>query len=200
MKRTSYKSLKSTKKALKKQRAALLVIGLAVGLLIVLELTNTTHIFHKQKAASTTIESTGSRSISPSKDKMTNFGYNNSPSQTTTNNETKDKPPTVSKSDGPITPYGNFVSNHSPGMSGSSTAEQSVCTTTPGASCTITFTNSDGVVKTLGSTVADSTGTAYWNWDVNAAGFTAGPWQITAKATLNGQSKTAQDQIALKVQ
>ena len=98
-----------------------------------------------------------------------------------------------------IAPSGTFVSNHSPGQNGSSTSEQSVCNTTPGATCNIQFTK-DGVTKKLEAQVADTNGVAYWTWDVKDAGFSAGSWKVSAVAMLNGQTKTADDVIPLEVQ
>jgi hypothetical protein len=98
-------------------------------------------------------------------------------------------------------PSGTFVSNHHPNLSGSPapSQEQSVCNTTPGATCYIKFTNGS-IVKTLAVETIDANGAAYWSWDVNKAGFTAGDWQITAVASLNGQTKTASDSLTLQVQ
>jgi len=97
-----------------------------------------------------------------------------------------------------VAPFGSFVSNHYPGKNGSPTTEQSVCNTTAGATCYLQFTK-DGVTKKLDAKVADSSGSAFWEWNVKDAGFTAGSWQITAVATLNGQTKSTTDQINLEV-
>lgn len=99
-----------------------------------------------------------------------------------------------------ISPYGSFVSNHHPNLDGSPapSEEQSVCNTTPGASCYIQFTK-EGVTKTLPTETADSNGVVSWSWDINQAGFTTGSWQITAIASLNGQTKTTQDPMSLEV-
>ena len=100
----------------------------------------------------------------------------------------------------PGPPTGTFVSNHRPSLSGTTTPskEQSACTTVPGATCYIKFTK-DGVVKTLPVQTADNNGSVIWNWDVAQAGFDTGSWQITAIASLNGQSKSATDSLALEV-
>jgi len=98
-------------------------------------------------------------------------------------------------------PYGTFVSNHRPNLGGSPapSQEQSVCNTTSGATCYIEFTQGS-TVKKLGAQTVDSTGTAIWTWDVNQAGFGQGAWQITAIATLGGQTKTTADPTPLEVQ
>lgn len=90
-----------------------------------------------------------------------------------------------------------LVSNHRP--SSSSPGEQSVCSTTPGASCYIAFTKA-GETKKLDAETTDVNGFAYWTWDINSAGLTEGSWTITVTASLNGQTKSAQDPIDLVVQ
>ena len=99
-----------------------------------------------------------------------------------------------------LDPTGNFVSNHHPGENGSPTTETSVCTTTPGASCKVSFTKDD-VTKSLDAQTTDRGGSAYWsNWKPADLGLTSGSWQVQAIATLNGQTKTADDATALVVQ
>ena len=98
-----------------------------------------------------------------------------------------------------IAPYGSFVSNHKPGQNGSNLTELSQCITTPGATCYIKFTQ-NGVVKTLQGKNADSTGSIFWEWNVNDAGLTSGTWTITAIATLDSQTKSTIDQLTLQVQ
>ncbi len=173
----------------------------AILVLAVLELTNTTYIFHKRKAVSGTIPST-THSDGSQQSSGSNSNPSQQPSTTTTGSSTqpdntKTNTPTNTSDAALAAPYGNFVSNHHPGAGNNApTQESSVCLTTPGASCTITFTNSDGVVKSLSAKIADSSGTAYWDqWDVKTAGFTDGTWQIKATATLNGKSlSTTSDQ------
>jgi len=103
----------------------------------------------------------------------------------------------------PKTPANDgLVSNHQPSLSSSwgTNQESSVCNTSPGATCQITFT-SNGVTKSLASEQADSTGAAYWNnWTLQSIGLTEGSWTITATATLNGQTSHVTDPINLKVQ
>lgn len=114
-------------------------------------------------------------------------------------------PPSAAKSSSTtstlLVPSGPFVSNHHPSLGGSvsPSGEQSVCNTTPGATCYVEFIKGS-VIKQLPSATADSSGAAYWTWDVNKAGLTTGQWQIQAVANLNGQTKTAQDSLALDVQ
>lgn len=99
-----------------------------------------------------------------------------------------------------ITPYGTFVSNHYPSLSGSSapSQEESTCTTTPGASCYIQFTKNDAVKK-LATQITDDTGMTSWTWDVKKSGFTIGDWKITAVASSGNNSKSRQDTILLSI-
>jgi len=100
-----------------------------------------------------------------------------------------------------IAPSGSFVSNHHPSLSGSPAPNTvtSVCNTTPGATCQITFTM-DSVTKSLPSQTVDSGGSTYWtNWKLQDVGLTAGSWKVNAIASLNGQTKTASDAMSLVV-
>ena len=101
-----------------------------------------------------------------------------------------------------VTPTGNFVSDHHPNLSGSPAPNtvESVCNTTPGATCQITFTNTNsGVVKSLPSKATDANGASYWNWKLQDIGLTQGTWKIDATATLDSQSKNASDAMNLEV-
>lgn len=120
-----------------------------------------------------------------------------SSTSTTTSNVSAQKSPNSGPA--PIVPYGDFVSNHNPSLSGNLSNEESVCNTTPGATCYIEFTQG-GIIKKLPVETADSNGTVYWSWNVNTSGFTTGKWQITAVATMNGQSVSANDELDLNVQ
>ena len=99
-----------------------------------------------------------------------------------------------------IAPQGDFVSNHHPNLGGSPApnTEQSVCNTTPGATCQIIFTK-DGITQTLPSQTADSGGAAYWSWKLQDLNLTEGTWKVSAKATLGSQTKTADDALQLEV-
>ena len=99
-------------------------------------------------------------------------------------------------------PYGTFVSDHHPSLSGANntpSSELSTCTTTPGASCYITFAK-DGVTKKLASQTTDGSGSTSWHWDVSQAGLSEGTWEVTAVASLGGQTKTTIDTFKLEVQ
>jgi hypothetical protein len=99
-----------------------------------------------------------------------------------------------------LTPTGSFVSNHHPNLGGSPApnTESSVCTSTSGATCKITFTK-DGVTKSLATETTDNGGSAYWDWKLQDIGLTAGSWQVQAEVSLSGQTKTATDAMDLTV-
>lgn len=99
-----------------------------------------------------------------------------------------------------VTPTGNFISDHHPNLSGSPAPNQmaSDCTTTPAASCQITFTM-NGTTKSLPAKTTDAQGSAYWNWTLQSIGLTAGTWTVKAVATLNGSASVATDARGLVV-
>lgn len=131
-------------------------------------------------------------------------GTNSSPSSATGNTKSQGSTSTSNQTStnagpGPLAPWGTFISNHHPGQNGSPTIEQSTCNTTPGAVCYIKFTSGD-IAKALSTETANSDGTVIWDWDVSQAGLTSGNWQVTAVATLNNQTKSTTDPMALVIQ
>lgn len=100
----------------------------------------------------------------------------------------------------PAQPDGTFVSNHYPNIGGSPAPStiSSICHTTPGALCTISFTN-NFIAKSLPPTIADSNGNTSWNWDIKTLGLTEGKWKITATATNGDKKATAVDPIEMEV-
>jgi len=89
-----------------------------------------------------------------------------------------------------------YASYHTPGIN---TPEESVCVTSPGAICYIQFTRGSEV-KRLTKKVVDSSGTATWDWTPGSAGLSKGAWEVSAIASLDGQSKTGSDALDLEVQ
>jgi hypothetical protein len=174
------------------RRIAIALVGLAVLTVAGLELTNATHLLHKAPVATS---GTIPTKQPDSQDKQ-------APAKNHTDDKDTVKTPTSQAPTASLVkPYGTFVSNHHPSLSGKSTPSQeaSVCNTTPGASCKITLTK-DGVTKTLAAQTTNSDGAAYWNWDVKQAGLTLGSWQITATASLRGSTSSATDPLMLEVQ
>lgn len=100
----------------------------------------------------------------------------------------------------PIVPFGSFVSNHQPELESAWELNrmQSVCNTTEGATCKISFTKGSET-KSLSAQKTDKEGAAYWSWTLQEVGLTEGTWKITASATLNGQTSSASDPINLEV-
>jgi cytoskeletal protein RodZ len=183
----------------------LTILGVLVVVLAVVVLYSTGHVsFHKSRIAPV-IPSTNPAPKSSSTNKTDKSTVSNSGSAQTTNpTDTSQKAgtPSATNTTPPIEPTGTFVSNHYPGKNGDPTTEQSVCNTTPGATCFIQFTQGS-VVKLLAPQTVGSDGATYWSWDAKAAtsiGLTAGSWNVSAVASLNGQTQTSDDAIALVMQ
>jgi hypothetical protein len=174
-----YMKRSQPKKAQKSRKIywiGLAVVAAALLLLAGLELTNTTHLLHKDSSLAT-------RPTSPHRTANSNTKGEPEPGKGTGSpSGNGDKQP--GQADGPLVePSGVFVSNHHPNLSGHPAPNtlQSVCVTTPGATCTIVFTK-DGVTKQLPNQIADPGGATYWTWKLQDLGLTTGSWHITAKA------------------
>lgn len=194
------KSKKTFRSKLNWKLLSVTAIFAIVILVAVLELTNTIYIFHDRKAISGTIPSTSNiSSIVPTKD--SNDGSKNDDSSGDIKSASNDKSDTATSGSTVALkdPQGTFVSNHTPSLSKTETLkEHSVCVTTAGANCYITFSMAD-IEKTLKSTVAGSDGAANWDWDISEAGLTAGSWKITATASSGGKSVSTTDTLQLVV-
>ncbi len=191
-------SKKSRLSFVHRRRSVAVLAILLIGLLLVLEISNTTHLFHKTPTKTAVIPTTP-KATPNNPGNSQNQGTPANPSSGSNKDLSKDSSvgtPDTSRT--LIAPWGTFVSNHKPGKNGAPTQETSVCKTTPGATCYIKFTNGD-LTRTLPTKVADNDGVVYWNWDIKDAGFSQGSWQITAIAYLNGQTATATDSLALEV-
>ncbi|HSW85275.1 MAG TPA: hypothetical protein VLF79_01510 [Candidatus Saccharimonadales bacterium] len=181
-----------------------LILTFAVIILIsvfaILEITNTTHLLHSKTVPKTiplTTKDSGSNKQVVTK---TQSSSNNSAAQS--NTEISKNPSVTGSSSSTnltlIEPYGQFVSNHRPGQN-SPTDEVSICDTTPGANCYIKFTAADNSTSTqLPVQTAGSDGSTSWAWNSNI--LTNGKWQVTAIASLNGQTKSATDPTLLEIQ
>jgi len=178
-------------------------VALLVILAGVLEMTNTTHFFHKQSHVLDVNNNT------PTTGGASQNNQKGQPQGSSSDNSGDALQPGDAKSDAGgvitgnlLTPAGDFVSNHHPSLSNTSTAPNvltSVCNTSPGATCVITFTKGT-VTKSLAVEITDRGGSAYWNnWSLQSIGLTAGNWKVIATATLKGQSKSATDEMALVV-
>lgn len=172
----------------KKVYLTALLVLLVAALMATLELTNTTHLFHK-KPQPTIVTPTSNTQTNKQTQGSTQPSSN---TNTSTNSNKVDTPTTTVL----IAPFGNFVSSHHVTMG---TPITSVCNTTSGATCVINFIL-NGVTKSLTTEMTDSTGAVYWNsWTPKSIGLSAGSWQIQATAILNNKTKTATDALNLEV-
>jgi hypothetical protein len=189
-----YSNKKISKKSVKKRNILIAV------LVILFAITGAFFYYNKVRHTNKTV-TTGS-SYTKGQTDITN--QPNSPNPTTsTKNEntptTSATTNTTSNTNPPITPTGDFVSNHTPGQNGSPLTETSVCNTTPGATCTIIFTMGSET-KSLPTKTVDSGGSAYWNnWLPSQYGITYGSWSVKATANINGQSVSNTDAMQMVV-
>lgn len=184
-----------------RRRKKIIVLALVAILVILLalELSNTTHLFHNSKntqPGSTSTIDTKDGAISPNStpgpDKNQNAQSGGSQPSTGSSTNSSSVPLKA--------PSGTFVSNHHPNLSGSPAPNQmqSTCNTTPGAKCQINFTNGS-ITKSLPAQTADKEGAVYWSWKLQDIGLTAGTWHIQAVASLDGQTQTVNDALNLGV-
>jgi hypothetical protein len=190
--------LHTNKKQTRRIKPLWVVIGvvLAAGAILpALELTNTTYLFHKKNLVTAPVTSDRTNNDNtkgepaPEGPSDYNAGNANKDSEEQPNDDTPLKAPT-----------GNFVSNHRPNLDGDPAPNeiQSVCVTTPGATCVIVFTKGS-VTKQLPPQQTDLGGAAYWTWKLKDIGVTEGTWKVEAKVTRGSQSQTATDPIMLEV-
>jgi len=195
------------------------LLGLIVVVFIVslgtLQLTHTIHLFGPAKVKSGTIKASPqsapatnstkqhpansssagtSSSVSP-KQSSTITSSQNTISATSSSGSSGANQPAQEGSGTLISPWGDFVSDHNTAYGSS---EESVCNTSPGATCFIQFTQGATVEK-LPTEVANNSGSVYWNWQVTSNNFNTGNWQIEAITTLNGQTQTATDKLFLDI-
>ena len=173
--------------------------------LAVLEARNITHLFHERPTAitgspATKGESKGSSASSIKQPTKSTGNMINNDSEDTQGAEVKDNNVGVGEADTLIAPSGIFVSNHHPNLSGAPASNQiqSVCHTSPGATCQIRF-EKDGATKSLPPQTTDKGGSAYWTWKLQDIGLMPGSWRVTAKAILNEQIKISSDGMNLEV-
>lgn len=180
------------------------VVLLAIAAIFsLLELTNTINVFGSaaEDKDYSTRPASDNRTISD-KNKGEPDGDNNTSGNSSANyGEDKEPSPAPTDSNTPLTaPTGTFVSNHRPNLSGSPAPNQvqSTCTTTPGATCQIIFTNG-AQTKSLPAQTTDKGGSSYWSWTLQDIGLTEGSWEVTAKAVLGSQTKTTVDSLKMEV-
>lgn len=183
------KSMNSSSSITKKQ-LVLLGVSLTLLVFVVLEVTNVTHVLHSKPQEVTAGQATKGEAVSERKS-----ATENSIKASNQSAATNDKADPGSQSS-LVAPSGNFVSAHNVP---SSASIASVCNTTYGATCVISF-RSNNVIRSLNAKLADKGGTAYWDsWTPETIGLSTGDWQISATATLNGKSISSTDAMLLRV-
>ena len=177
---------------------ALAALLIAVGVFSALETTGVIDVFKHKNPGLATEPVSDKRSGGVNTKGETGTSANTTDTTTPATNDTK--LPADNSNEPLKEPTGNFVSNHHPSVSGNPTPSsmQSNCVTTTGATCTIVFTKGT-VVKQLPDQKTDLEGAAYWSWNLQDIGLTAGTWKVQAKVTLGNQTKTADDAISLEV-
>lgn len=177
------KSKKNKKNFIIATISVVVVLG-AIGLCM-------SFLYHP-KSTDTNKESTTTKSNTTNNTGSISSPKSDNPAPTTT---------TLSPDITPSIPTGTFVSNHRPNLSGqpAPNVESSTCTTTPGATCKISFTK-DSITKSLPIKTTDSNGNIVWDWTLQDIGLTAGEWEIEAVAINGDQTTTASDSILLNIQ
>lgn len=179
----------------KKKRLLIIALLVVIPLVTVLVWATT----FRQKVTTIPATNTSTSTSTTSQNASSNPSTNNDKNPGATTPQNQNSPEGTGA--GPMKPYGSFVSNHHPSVSGATapSSMQSVCSGTPGAKCYISFTKGNEVRKLPEQTIASDNSTI-WDWDINSAGLTAGTWEIKAISTLNGKTETAEDTLKLEVQ
>jgi hypothetical protein len=182
----------STRKKSRKYLYLVTALFVIIIVMAILELTNTTHIFHKQN---TPVATTGN-SLTKG-EQSTNKNTTPSTSNATNTNGSKTSTGTASSNQAPLSaPWGTFANVNKATLN--ETMESS-CNTVPGANCQITFT-SGNLTESLSTKTSDSGGAVYWSWTPSSIGLSPGTWHEAMKATLGSQSNSASnDPLTLEV-
>lgn len=184
---------------------ATLVILAVAATVFLLEVTNTTYFFHHKSLIVKTgkLGTAGQDTKGEAGNSSTSNSTTGSSDGTSSTQESKDPTNGDGASVTLITPSGSFVSDHHPNLSGTDGRDQmqSVCNTSAGAKCQVTFTNNtSGVTASLPAQTADRGGAVFWSWKLKDIGLTQGSWKVQATATLGSQTKSASDAMTLEVQ
>jgi hypothetical protein len=186
----------SPSKQLYKSPLFLTLFGVLVVVVLAYFLVGKAHVFGSSESKSETVTAGQSTKGESSTDDSTS---NNASSNegSTTDSQPGDTKGNSSSGTNLVAPSGTFVSAHK--NVPVSAALSSVCNTTVGAQCTIVFT-SDAVKKSLVAQATDRGGATYWSsWTPASVGLTPGTWHVQAIASLDGQTKTSDDAVALVV-
>jgi len=183
-----------------RKRNILLIVSAVVvvlaGIFATLELTDTTYVLHKRPPAPTASQNTKGEVEDTSTTPTPGSSSTAKPGTAPAGSDSEKDPTDGTVPTTLIAPSGNFVSAHKVPVNA---PIASVCNTSTGATCKITFT-SGSVTKSLSAEVADKGGSVYWNsWTPASLGLTPGTWTIQAVATLNGQTQTSNDALPLEI-
>ncbi len=98
----------------------------------------------------------------------------------------------------PLEPTGAFLSAHRLPAGDAEVMVRSICQTSPGATCVISFTRGD-TTRSLPEQTVDDAGRASWNWRPAEIGLDPGHWDVQVTASLNGQERSVTDAIGLEM-
>jgi hypothetical protein len=109
-------------------------------------------------------------------------------------------PTTAPGADALLPPTGTFLSSHRLSLSGAGAPgnARSVCRTSPGAKCWLTFSKDGKNVSFLARTVGDD-GVASWDWSPADIHLTAGHWDVTVTAERGSEQQVVDEAIGLDV-
>ncbi len=172
---------------LRKPAIAVIIVVVSAALVLLSEVSGWTHLFHHAKIVTASQYTKGE----PATSSQSTGNNTSSANGTTPPANSSDKSSPNGSGVELQTPTGTFVSSHT--VSTSSNIS-SACSSTPGATCIISFSNDNGSTISLAKEVTDPSGAAYWDsWSPKSIGLTSGTWHISAIASLSGQSKSATD-------
>lgn len=171
-----------------------------VSVFIIALISVATFCYLKQKDENYRAKQYGSSQTNPVKDTPTATSKGSVGGSSSSKDASSSPATTAAPGIMPTTPTGVFVSNHHPNLSGqpAPNLESSTCSTTPGVSCQISFTNGD-VTRSLEARVTNTDGNTSWTWKLSDIGLTVGDWKITAVATNGSKVTTAGDSMPLSI-
>lgn len=178
----------------------LAVIVVLIGIVAVLEATNTTYFFHDKKPSyNSPTAGPATKGIPDSEQGQDNKTNDSSNDSSNSDDDAKHPTAPVDTNANLTEPTGNFISTHTIAL-GTNPQMESICNTTAGASCKITFTNGS-TTKSLSAQNTDRGGATYWAWKPKDSNInlTPGTWTVTAVAQLGSQTKTTVDATKLEV-
>lgn len=110
--------------------------------------------------------------------------------------------PEIDVADPPLEPTGPFVNTHRFSLDGNDApgAGQSICRTSPGATCTVSFlTGAGDVAASLDPQTVPAQGVVSWDWSPARIGLGAGSYEIEVTATRGDHEIVVRDASELIV-